>query len=78
MKGNNNDLTKERLIRLNFNWEDASQVIIGAFTLAVPISFSEEAWDLSKTLPLENVVMLFVISIIFLGFLLIKVCFKVM
>ncbi len=59
---------KERLIRLNFNWEDASQVIIGAFTLAVPISFSEEAWDLSKTLPLENVVMLFVISIIFLGF----------
>lgn len=59
---------KERLMRLNFNWEDASQVIIGAFTLAVPISFSEEAWDLSKTLPLENVVMLFVISIIFLGF----------
>ncbi|WP_086981371.1 DUF2391 family protein [Vibrio aphrogenes] len=55
-------------MRLNFNWEDASQVIIGAFTLAVPISFSEEAWDLSKTLPLENVVMLFVISIIFLGF----------
>lgn len=59
---------KERMIRLNFNWEDASQVIIGAFTLAVPISFSEEAWDLSKTLPLENVAMLFVISIIFLGF----------
>ena len=59
---------KSRLMKLNFNLEDASQVIIGAFTLAVPISFSEEAWDLSKTLPLENVVMLFVISIIFLGF----------
>ncbi|WP_105901618.1 DUF2391 family protein [Vibrio gangliei] len=55
-------------MKLNFNWEDASQVIIGAFTLAVPISFSEEAWDLSKTLPLENVAMLFAISIIFLGF----------
>ena len=59
---------KSRLMKLNFNLEDASQVIIGAFTLAVPISFSEEAWDLSKTLPLENVVMLFIISIIFLGF----------
>ncbi|WP_027696583.1 DUF2391 family protein [Vibrio litoralis] len=55
-------------MKLNFNLEDASQVIIGAFTLAVPISFSEEAWDLSKTLPLENVIMLFIISIIFLGF----------
>lgn len=62
-----NWLTK-RLMRWNFNWEDASQVIIGAFTLAVPISFSEEAWDLSKTLPLENVAMLFGISILFLGF----------
>lgn len=59
---------KDRLMKLNFNLEDASQVIIGAFTLAVPISFSEEAWDLSKTLPLENVAMLFVVSIIFLGF----------
>ncbi|MGO1190185.1 DUF2391 family protein, partial [Vibrio casei] len=34
----------------------------------VPISFSEEAWDLSKTLPLENIAMLFVVSILFLGF----------
>lgn len=59
---------KSRLMKLNFNLEDASQVIIGAFTLAVPISFSEEAWNLSKTLPLENVLMLFIISIIFLGF----------
>ncbi|HBV77889.1 MULTISPECIES: DUF2391 family protein [Vibrio] len=55
-------------MKLNFNGEDASQVVIGAFTLAVPISFSEEAWDLSKTLPLENIAMLFVVSILFLGF----------
>ena len=59
---------KSRLMKLNVNLEDASKVIIGAFTLAVPISFSEEAWDLSKTLPLENVAMLFFISILFLGF----------
>lgn len=55
-------------MKFNFNWEDVGQVIIGAFALAVPISFSEEAWDLSKTLPLENIAMLFGISIIFLGF----------
>ncbi len=27
----------------HFNLEDASQVLVGAFALAVPISFSEEA-----------------------------------
>ena len=26
--------------------EDVSQIMIGAFALAVPVSFSEEAWDL--------------------------------
>lgn len=31
---------------LNFNLEDASQIAIGSFALAVPISFSEEAWRL--------------------------------
>ena len=29
---------------LHFNLEDANQIAIGAFALAVPISFSEEAW----------------------------------
>ena len=35
---------------LNFNLEDASQVIAGAFALGVPISFSEEAWKMGDTL----------------------------
>ncbi len=55
-------------MKLSFNLEDASQVAIGAFALAVPISFSEEAWKLSETLPLTNLLMLFILSIIFLGF----------
>ncbi|MBD1577335.1 MULTISPECIES: DUF2391 family protein [Vibrio] len=55
-------------MEINFNWEDASQVIIGAFTLAVPISFSEEAWDLSRTLPMLNIGMLFGTSIVILAF----------
>jgi uncharacterized membrane protein len=35
-------------MNLSFNLEDASQVAIGAFALAVPISFSEEAWKLGE------------------------------
>ncbi|MDO6777295.1 MULTISPECIES: DUF2391 family protein [unclassified Shewanella] len=54
-------------MKLNFNMEDASQIFVGAFALAVPISFSEEAWKLGETLPLINVMMLFVLSVVFLG-----------
>lgn len=55
-------------MNISFNSEDASQVAIGAFTLAVPISFSEEAWKLGETLPLTNLLLIFVLSIVFLSF----------
>ncbi|MGB5226518.1 MAG: DUF2391 family protein [Arenicellales bacterium] len=55
-------------MNLSFNLEDASQVTIGAFALAVPISFSEEAWKLGETLPLSNLLMILILSISFLGF----------
>jgi len=55
-------------VKLSFNLEDASQVAIGAFALAVPISFSEEAWRLGESLPFANLLMLFILSITFLGF----------
>lgn len=51
----------------SFNWEDASQVFVGAFALAVPISFSEEAWRLGETLPWPNLIMLILLSVMFLG-----------
>lgn len=51
-----------------FNLEDASQVLVGAFALAVPISFSEEAWRLGESLPMLNLLMLFSLSVLFLGF----------
>lgn len=53
---------------LSFNLEDAGQVIVGAFVLAVPISFSEEAWRMGETLPLTNLLVLFLLSISFLTF----------
>ena len=54
-------------MKLSFNMEDASQVFVGAFALAVPISFSEEAWRLGETLPFLNLIMLFVLSVIFVA-----------
>ncbi|MFB9135577.1 DUF2391 family protein [Vibrio sp. AK197] len=54
-------------MKISFNWEDASQVFVGAFALAVPISFSEEAWQLGETLPLTNLAMLFSLSVLFLA-----------
>ena len=51
-----------------FNLEDVSQITIGAFALAVPIAFSEEAWRLGETLPLMNLVILLFLSIGFLSF----------
>jgi uncharacterized membrane protein len=54
-------------MNLSFNLEDASQVAIGAFALAVPISFSEEAWRLGETLPLSNLLLVFVLSVVFLS-----------
>ena len=55
-------------MKLSFNMEDVSQIFVGAFALAVPISFSEEAWRLGETLPFTNLLMLFILSVIFLGF----------
>ena len=54
-------------MKFSFNMEDASQIFVGAFALAVPISFSEEAWRLGETLPFRNLIMLFVLSLLFLA-----------
>jgi len=42
-------------MKFSFNVEDASQVFVSAFALAVPISFSEEAWRLGETLPYDSI-----------------------
>ena len=54
-------------VAIGFNIEDASQIFVGAFALAVPISFSEEAWRLGETLPAVNLLMLFILSVVFLA-----------
>lgn len=54
-------------MNLSINAEDISQIAIGSFALAVPISFSEEAWTLGGTLPVFNLLLVFLLSITFLG-----------
>jgi uncharacterized membrane protein len=56
-----------KMMNLSINAEDISQIAIGAFALAVPISFSEEAWRLGETLPIFNLFVVFTLSISFLG-----------
>ena len=45
-------------LNLNFNWEDVSQIVVGAFALSVPISFSEEAWRAGENLPAINLILI--------------------
>ena len=60
----------------SINSEDIVQVVIGASALTVPVAFSEESWRLSETLPLLNVIMLLLISLIFIGLYSIQVIFQ--
>jgi uncharacterized membrane protein len=46
------------------NRDDIIQVIIGASALTIPVAFSEEAWNLSKTLPTLNVIILLSLSLL--------------
>ncbi len=55
-------------MKFSFNMEDVSQIFVGAFALAVPIAFSEEAWRLGETLPFTNLLMLVILSVLFLAF----------
>ena len=63
-------------MKSHFNFEDLSQTFVGAFALAVPISFSEEAWSIAPSLPLLNLLLIFTLSVLFLAFSLMKASFE--
>lgn len=46
------------------NFEDVSQIVIGAAVMATPIAFSEELWKFGETLPGLNIILLIFLSII--------------
>jgi uncharacterized membrane protein len=45
------------------NFEDISQIVLGAAVMAIPIAFSEELWKFGETLPGLNILMLAVLSL---------------
>jgi len=49
------------------NFEDIIQVAVGASALAVPVAFSEEAWNLGRTLPVAYIILLIVLSLLFVN-----------
>ncbi|NNF22957.1 MAG: DUF2391 family protein [Saprospiraceae bacterium] len=50
-----------------FNKEDFFQVIVGSAALTLPVAFSEESWNLSKTLPWGNIIFIIVLSLLFIN-----------
>ena len=54
-------------LMVEFRPRDLMQVIVGASILAVPVAFTEETWTLGRELPLMNVLILSLISLIFIG-----------
>lgn len=50
-------------LMLEFKPRDIMQVIIGSALLAIPISLTEEAWNLGETLPILNVSMISILSL---------------
>ena len=54
-------------LMIEFRPRDLMQVIVGASILAVPVAFTEETWNLGEKLPVANVVLLSVISLLFIS-----------
>ena len=46
---------------------DIMQIIVGASILAIPVGFTEETWNLGERLPLNNVLALGIISLVFIA-----------
>jgi len=46
---------------------DIMQIIVGASILSIPVGFTEETWNLGERLPLNNVLALAIISMVFIA-----------
>ncbi len=52
---------------VEFHLKDALQVIVGAAILSIPVSFTQEVWDLGGKLPLNNVFGILIMSLLFIS-----------
>ena len=54
-------------LMVEFHPKDLFQVIVGAAILAIPVGFTEEAWRLGQILPASNILLLFLLSLLFIS-----------
>lgn len=54
-------------LMVEFYPRDVMQVIVGATILAIPVAFTEETWNLGEILPLNNVVLIMIMSLLFIS-----------
>jgi uncharacterized membrane protein len=54
-------------LKVELRKRDIMQILVGSSVLAVPVAFTQETWDLGQYLPLENVLLLGLISILFIS-----------
>ncbi|MFC2124605.1 DUF2391 family protein [Bacteroidota bacterium] len=50
-------------LMVEFKPRDVIQVVVGAALLAIPVSLTEEAWNLGKILPVQNVLYISTLSL---------------
>lgn len=54
-------------LMLEFKPRDIMQVIVGSALLAIPVSLTEEAWNLGEVLPKINILFIGLLSLLFVG-----------
>jgi uncharacterized membrane protein len=54
-------------LRVELRRRDVMQIIVGSAILAIPVGFTEETWKLGETLPLINVLILGMITLLFIA-----------
>ena len=56
-----------RPLMVEFQAKDVVQTIIGSALLAIPVCYTEEAWNLGATLPMGSIYALAFLSMLFVG-----------
>ncbi len=54
-------------VKENFHPKDILQIIVGAAILAIPVGYTEETWHLGDILPLTNIMIFMLLSILFIA-----------
>ena len=54
-------------LRVEFQFRDVAEIIVGACVLAIPVSFTEEVWELGSNLPLLNAIAISLLSGVFVA-----------